>query len=107
MEEVKIRLREDGEKNAVLTCNWCKQPHPVEQSYMDDILKRGAEKIEELELISSPTSPPWADLDLVPEDTWTCGKCLLYLTGLPAGAARTGCHDHDVPRREDWRPGHE
>jgi len=97
MEEVKIHLREDeGEKNTVLTCNWCKQPHPVEQSYRDDILKRGAEKIEELRKEHPLDLVP----DLVPEDTWTCGKCFLYLTGLPAGAAKTECHDHDVPRRE-------
>lgn len=73
-----------------LICNWCGIPHPCTRSYRDDILKRGAEKIAEAELGDQIT----------PEQTWTCGRCILALEGLPPDLLRTDCPDHDVPKEK-------
>ena len=35
--------------------------------------------------------------ELDPDQTWTCGRCLLFLCGHSPDSMRTDCHDHAVP----------
>ena len=94
-ENVNIHVRppELESKTEVLTCNWCRLPHPVEPGYKSEVLARGAERIEEARKANA-----LADADIKPEETWTCGRCMIHLMGLPE-TMRTECHDHEVPKR--------
>ena len=89
-EDLRINIFNKGKKTAQLICNWCKEPHAVEPEYREEILKRGAEQLKKHGITH-----------ITPEETWTCGKCMLVLHGLPADALKTDCHDHKVPERKE------
>jgi hypothetical protein len=95
MSDVNFHFRPPSkqEKTAALICNWCREPHSVEPEYREEMLKRGAEKIKE----ARETQPDALPADITEEDTWTCGKCLARLMGLPDDI-KTDCHDHEVPK---------
>ena len=96
-EDVNIHVRPQEEaKTEVLTCNWCHQPHPVSPAYKDEIVARGAERIAEAKAANALADE---SANIKPEETWTCGKCMIYLMGLPE-TMRTECHDHEVPERK-------
>jgi protein-arginine kinase activator protein McsA len=93
---VNIHLRpQEGEdaKTETLVCNWCHLPHKVEPEYKQDILVRAAERLAEALEAGGLTDDERA---LKPEDTWTCGKCMVQLLGLPT-TTRTECPEHEVP----------
>jgi len=90
-EDLRINVFNKGEKTEQLTCNWCGEPHAVEAGYKKETLKRGAEQIKEHNIP-----------DITPEETWTCGKCMLVLNGMAPDALKTDCHDHPIPTREEW-----
>ena len=92
-EKLRINIFPQGEKTAELICNWCGEPHAVEPEYREERLKRGAEQILELR-------KQGAKIDIKPEQTWTCGKCMLVLNGLSPDAMKTDCHDHEVPEEK-------
>jgi hypothetical protein len=98
MSDLNIHIHQSGEKTAELICNWCKEPHAVEPEYREEILKRGVERIEEFRQEAEKMPDVMAKIDeLGPEETWTCGRCMLFLNGLPLDAMKTDCHDHEVP----------
>jgi len=95
--DLRIHLHGRGEKTAQLICNWCGEPHAVEPEYREQVLERGARELEELRRQEGSAVPDEVKA-LRPEQTWTCGKCLLFLNNVPANAMTTECHDHEVPK---------
>ncbi len=91
MSDINIHLHKSGTKTAELICNWCGEPHAVEPEYREEILVRGAEKLAEM-----------AIEDIKPEQTWTCGRCMLALNNLPPSYLQTDCHDHEVPLKRKF-----
>ena len=91
-ENLRINVFPKGEKTAELKCNWCGELHAVEPTYREEALKRGAEVIQDLK-------DQGAKIDIGPEDSWTCGKCMLFLNGMGSDALKTDCHDHPVPEQ--------
>ena len=91
--DIRIHIHRQGTepKSAELICNWCQEPHAVEPSYRKAALERGAIEIAKLR-VGGHEIPD----DLTPEQSWTCGKCLLYVKGLP-DTLKTDCHEHEVP----------
>lgn len=86
LQGVNIHVHPSGEKTAYLNCNWCGESHLMEQEYREKTLIRGAKAASELKL------------DVPPEETWTCGRCMLVVTGLRMDFIPTDCHVHDVPK---------
>jgi hypothetical protein len=95
MGKINVNIHASGEKTAELICNWCKEPHAVEPEYKKEILERGARELKEC-----AKELEERNIVLTPEETWTCGKCMLVLNGIPEfvrDALKTECHDHEVP----------
>jgi len=95
-DKLRIHIHNKGEKTASLTCNWCQEPHQVEENYKSEILERGKEHIEE-----NKEEIEKRNIQITPEQTWTCGKCMLFLHKVPEGlidGIQTDCHDHEIPK---------
>lgn len=99
MPDIRIHIHRQGTepKSAELICNWCQEPHAVEPSYREEALKRGAKEIAKLKADNHEMPD-----DLTPEQSWTCGKCLVHLEGLPS-EFKTDCHEHEVPTERRFR----
>jgi protein-arginine kinase activator protein McsA len=96
MDSINIHLHpreQERDKTRILVCNWCNELHDVTPEYKEEVLARGAEIIAEA-LKADPKLDP-----IKPEETWTCGKCYLYLMNLPTNI-KTDCHDHPVPEKK-------
>ena len=91
---IHIATQAAGKRTAELTCNWCGLPHLVESSYHFDMIERGKKLIGEAKAASKNGDPV---INITPEETWTCGRCMLYHCALPLDAMKTECSDHDVP----------
>jgi len=103
-EKLNINIHLPGEKTETLRCNWCGEDHAVELAYKQDIIARGvlaldeiAKQIEDMDDGPDKTAAEAQFADVVPEDTWMCGRCLLVANKLAPDAMKTECHDHEVP----------
>jgi hypothetical protein len=81
------------DETETLVCNWCDEPHPATPEYKAAVLKRGAEAIAEIKEQAQACG-------LTPEQTWTCGKCIVTVYGVE-DTLKHDCHDHSVPTREE------
>lgn len=100
MPDVNIHVHpkeEDRDKVNILTCNWCKEMHAVTPEYKQEALARGAKRIAEMKAEYPEDVSP----DITPEDTWTCGRCFVFLMHLPADT-KTECHEHAVPKNRPY-----
>ena len=89
---INLNVFPPGEKTAELTCNWCGEIHKVEPEYRLETLTRGAARLAEMDLKG-----------VTPEDTWTCGRCLLVLAGRSVDFMKTDCHEHEVQKERKPR----
>jgi hypothetical protein len=100
--DTRIHFYGQGEKTDQLICNWCGEPHAVESEYKEQILERGATELEELRRLARQGNISDDEIKaLTPDQTWTCGKCMLFLNNLPIDAMMTDCHDHEVPKQRN------
>jgi len=91
---VHIDLTPKNDKSETLVCNWCAEPHAVDADYKEAMLERGEEQL----MVLRQQYPDKAEVhELEPDQTWTCGRCLLFLCGHSPDSMRTDCHDHAVP----------
>lgn len=97
---VNVNIRKQGRKAVLLKCNWCKEDHLVEPGYREEVLKRGVERLAELATQVTSQEDKVKVASIKPEETWTCGRCFLVLSGMPVDSIRTDCHEHEVPKEQ-------
>ena len=100
MSDIRITIHAlDGERDDALVCNWCGELHALESSYIETFLEK-AKKNLTLE------TDPVAKL-VLPEECWTCGRCILALHGIQGCIFKVDCHEHEVPETRVFKFKHE